>query len=84
MAQGCVSRRSLLALEAQSKTSIYGSGYPGTVGRGVAGRGFPFYYWPLVWGGLAGYGGASYLHNNEVRYQSFLIEKIGTHAGLSP
>ncbi|KAK7448044.1 hypothetical protein VKT23_013801 [Stygiomarasmius scandens] len=45
-------------------TRIYGSGYPPTyVGssctclpsycpcRGVANRGFPFYFWPLVWGG---------------------------------
>ncbi|KAI5994575.1 hypothetical protein F5J12DRAFT_856930 [Pisolithus orientalis] len=27
----------------------YGSGYPGITGRGVSGRGFPFWYWPVVW-----------------------------------
>ncbi|KAF8137692.1 hypothetical protein EV363DRAFT_1318654 [Boletus edulis] len=32
-------------------TMTYGSGYPGVIGRGVAGRGFPFWYWPVVWGG---------------------------------
>ncbi|KAK0202711.1 hypothetical protein DFS33DRAFT_1385080 [Desarmillaria ectypa] len=37
----------------------YGSGYPGTSGRGVAGRGFPFYFWPVVWGG------AAYLHSGD-------------------
>ena len=39
----------------------FGSGYPGVVGRGVAGRGFPFYFWPLVWGGIAGGLVADYL-----------------------
>ncbi|CAL1698963.1 unnamed protein product [Somion occarium] len=45
----------------------YGSGYPSTyspVGRGVGGLGFPFYFWPVVWGGGLGYGGA-YLYNHE-------------------
>ncbi|KAI1787954.1 hypothetical protein LXA43DRAFT_1063932 [Ganoderma leucocontextum] len=41
----------------------YGSGYPGTTGLGVANRGFPFVFWPLVWGGGLGYG-AAYLHSN--------------------
>ncbi|KAK0462337.1 uncharacterized protein EV420DRAFT_1265734 [Desarmillaria tabescens] len=45
-------------------TSTYGSGYPGVASRGVAGLGFPFYYWPLAWGGI-GLGSAAYLHNNE-------------------
>ncbi|KAL5522928.1 hypothetical protein ACEPAF_1195 [Sanghuangporus sanghuang] len=45
-------------------TRTYGSGYPGTASRGVAGLGFPFYFWPVVWGGAAG-GGAAYLHNSE-------------------
>lgn len=27
----------------------YGSGYPGITGRGVTGRGFPFWFWPVVW-----------------------------------
>lgn len=46
--------------------SAYGSGYPGTASRGVAGRGLPFYFWPVAWGGVAGVGGGAYLHNNEV------------------
>jgi hypothetical protein len=41
----------------------YGSGYPGVTGRGVSGRGFPFYFWPVVWGSA---GGAAYLHDDEV------------------
>ncbi|KAJ8697168.1 hypothetical protein PTI98_006966 [Pleurotus ostreatus] len=43
----------------------YGSGYPGVAGRGVAGRGFPFYFWPVAWGGAAGVGAGAYLHSNE-------------------
>ncbi|KAJ6505332.1 hypothetical protein C8R45DRAFT_861092 [Mycena sanguinolenta] len=27
----------------------YGSGYPSLSGSSVTGRGFPFYYWPIVW-----------------------------------
>ncbi|KAF5338176.1 hypothetical protein D9758_014718 [Tetrapyrgos nigripes] len=46
-------------------TSTYGSGYPGISGAGVASRGFPFYFWPLGWGGAAGLGSAAYLHNRE-------------------
>lgn len=47
--------------------SIYGSGYPDTVGaRGVAGLNFPFFFWPVVWPGPA-IGAGSYLHDsNEV------------------
>ncbi|KAJ7583860.1 hypothetical protein C8J56DRAFT_748768, partial [Mycena floridula] len=45
--------------------SMYGSGYPGVGGRGVVGRSFPFYYWPLAWGGGAGAGGGAYLHDSE-------------------
>lgn len=41
----------------------YGSGYPGVSGLGVGGRGFPFVFWPVVWGGGLGYG-AAYLHAN--------------------
>ncbi|KAF9461712.1 hypothetical protein BDZ94DRAFT_1167334 [Collybia nuda] len=44
---------------------IYGSGYPGVTTRGVGGRGFPFYFWPLAWGGVAGVGAAAYLHTDE-------------------
>lgn len=45
----------------------YGSGYPnrGRNNRGTGGLGFPFYFWPITWGGAAGAGGGSYLHNNE-------------------
>ncbi|KAF9076787.1 hypothetical protein BDP27DRAFT_1312584 [Rhodocollybia butyracea] len=42
----------------------YGSGYPGSSGLGVAGRGFPFFFWPVVWGGAA-VGTASYLYDHE-------------------
>ncbi|KAF5330458.1 hypothetical protein D9619_005392 [Psilocybe cf. subviscida] len=46
-------------------SSTYGSGYPnGAIGRGVAGRPFPFFFWPLAWGGAA-VGSAAYLHNTE-------------------
>ena len=31
---------------------VYGSGYPGFQDRGVVGRGFPFWFWPLIWGTL--------------------------------
>ncbi|KAI6104448.1 hypothetical protein EDD16DRAFT_1730513 [Pisolithus croceorrhizus] len=34
-----------------SKT--YGSGYPGITGCGVSGRGFPFWFWPVVWSDAA-------------------------------
>ncbi|KAI0823482.1 hypothetical protein BC628DRAFT_1383403 [Trametes gibbosa] len=44
-------------------TRAYGSGYPGVSGLGVGGRGFPFVFWPVVWGGGLGYG-AAYLHAN--------------------
>ncbi|KAJ7078327.1 hypothetical protein B0H15DRAFT_539048 [Mycena belliarum] len=47
-------------------TRAYGSGYPTYYSRGVAGRGFPFYFWPLVWGSGYGYGGnTAYLHSDE-------------------
>ncbi|KAJ6559162.1 hypothetical protein DFH09DRAFT_521350 [Mycena vulgaris] len=47
-------------------TQTYGSGYPGIPGRGVASRGFPFYFWPLSFGvgGVGGVGTAAYLHSN--------------------
>ncbi|KAI6039605.1 amino acid permease-domain-containing protein [Pisolithus marmoratus] len=31
----------------------YGSGYPGITERGVSGRGFPFWFWPVVWSDTA-------------------------------
>lgn len=34
-------------------------------GRGVANRGFPFYFWPVAWGGAAGVGTGAYMHNHE-------------------
>ncbi|KAI0266215.1 hypothetical protein BC834DRAFT_875947 [Gloeopeniophorella convolvens] len=43
-------------------TNVYGSGYPGAPSRGVSGLGFPFFFWPAVWGGAAT-GSASYLHD---------------------
>ncbi|TFK70715.1 hypothetical protein BDN72DRAFT_794822 [Pluteus cervinus] len=47
-------------------TKQFGSGYPGLFGRGVGGRGFPFYYWPLAWAGVGavGTGAASYAYLN--------------------
>ncbi|KAF7976668.1 hypothetical protein HWV62_6013 [Athelia sp. TMB] len=45
-------------------TSAYGSGYPGVATRGVAGRGFPFFFWPIVWGGAAGGAAEAYLHDS--------------------
>lgn len=48
-------------------TSVYGSGYPGLTGTryGTSGLGFPFFFWPIAWGGVASYAGASYMYNNE-------------------
>ncbi|KAL0065015.1 hypothetical protein AAF712_008008 [Marasmius tenuissimus] len=46
----------------------YGSGYPGVTGAGVAGRGFPFYFWPVTWGGAAGAGTAAHYHNHRDEY----------------
>ncbi|KAF8650225.1 hypothetical protein AX16_005340 [Volvariella volvacea WC 439] len=42
-------------------TGQYGSGYPGAAGSTVAGRGLPFYFWPIAWGGA---GGVYYAHHN--------------------
>ncbi|KAF8348437.1 hypothetical protein F5887DRAFT_586979 [Amanita rubescens] len=39
-------------------TSQYGSGYPNITGPGTTGRGFPFYFWPVVWAG----NGTGYLY----------------------
>ncbi|KAJ7113892.1 hypothetical protein C8R44DRAFT_795929 [Mycena epipterygia] len=47
-------------------TRVYGSGYPGMSTRGVNGRGFPFFFWPLVWAtGLHYAASAGYLHTDE-------------------
>jgi hypothetical protein len=53
-------------------SSTYGSGYPGISGRGVSSRGFPFYFWPVVWGGTAG-NNAAYLHDSEVPHNHFSL-----------
>ncbi|TFK21339.1 hypothetical protein FA15DRAFT_645745 [Coprinopsis marcescibilis] len=45
-------------------TRTYGSGYPGVVGRGTSGRGFPFFFWPLTWPLAVGAGTGLYLHSN--------------------
>lgn len=45
-------------------TRTYGSGYPGVTGRGVTGRGFPFWFWPMVWGSEAATT-QSYLNGSE-------------------
>ncbi|KAJ7761500.1 hypothetical protein DFH07DRAFT_815202 [Mycena maculata] len=44
-------------------TRTFGSGYPGITGRGVAGRGFPFFFWPLGFG-AGGIGTPTYLHSD--------------------
>lgn len=47
----------------------YGSGYgSGFTSRGVSGHPFPFYFWPVVWGGAALIAGEAYLDTrSEVR-----------------
>lgn len=42
--------------------SQYGSGYPNVTGSGTEGRGFPFYFWPVVWAG----NGTGYLYPTDV------------------
>ncbi|KAJ6510588.1 hypothetical protein C8R45DRAFT_813904 [Mycena sanguinolenta] len=44
-------------------TRAYGSGYPGYYTRGVASRGFPFWYWPLVWSGIGYETSSEYLYD---------------------
>ncbi|KZS96377.1 hypothetical protein SISNIDRAFT_451066 [Sistotremastrum niveocremeum HHB9708] len=43
----------------------YGSGYPGLGPGSVANRGFPFGFWPVVWGSTLGFSTAAYLHDSE-------------------
>lgn len=50
----------------------YGSGYPGVASRGVAGLGFPFFFWPVVFGTGTLVGTGAYLHAQEVRNLSRL------------
>lgn len=60
----------------------YGSGYPGTTGRGVAGRGFPFFFWPVVWPGGGG-GRGAYLHDTEVTEPLIFLCSFTDHSSLS-
>ncbi|TRM58746.1 hypothetical protein BD626DRAFT_550545 [Schizophyllum amplum] len=46
----------------------YGSGYPGVTGRGVAGRNFPFFFWPLTFGAVGGVGAHHYLSEANDEY----------------
>ncbi|KIJ35955.1 hypothetical protein M422DRAFT_261712 [Sphaerobolus stellatus SS14] len=46
-------------------TSQYGSGYPGQMTSGVIGRGFPFGFWPLTFGGLGGFAIAHQINSHE-------------------
>ena len=72
----CSSRSRYSVLTSQFVGSReYGSGYPGIQGRGVNSRGFPFFFWPLAWGGLGGGFGAAYLHTGEV--SCFIFESHG-------
>jgi hypothetical protein len=47
-------------------TRQYGSGYPGISTPGVAGRGFPFGFWPVTFGGAAGAGVNNRYRSDEV------------------
>lgn len=53
-------------------TRAYGSGYPGYSGYGVTGRGFPFWFWPVVWGGSSD----QYLQSSEYG-DSFNTSRLG-------
>ncbi|KIJ11681.1 hypothetical protein PAXINDRAFT_171634 [Paxillus involutus ATCC 200175] len=55
-------------------TTMYGSGYPGISGRGVSGRGFPFWYWPVVWNSHSTT--ATYLDDTEYG-DSFNTSRVG-------
>ncbi|EIW78170.1 hypothetical protein CONPUDRAFT_107921 [Coniophora puteana RWD-64-598 SS2] len=56
-------------------TRAYGSGYPGVATRGVYNRGFPFWFWPVVWGGAFG-GGGAYLVDHEYG-DSYNTSRVG-------
>ncbi|KAJ3569789.1 hypothetical protein NP233_g4815 [Leucocoprinus birnbaumii] len=49
---------------AEREIRAYGSGYPGSSAVGVAGLGFPFFYWPVIFGSTAIIGTGSYLHTH--------------------
>jgi len=72
-------RHALLGPELTCVHSIYGSGYPGVlVPRGVAGLGFPFFFWPVVWSGSeSGNGSSAYLYDAaEVRQEVILTHYL--------
>ncbi|KAF9532164.1 hypothetical protein CPB83DRAFT_661662 [Crepidotus variabilis] len=53
-------------------TRKFGSGYPGIPITGVAGRGFPFVFWPLAWGGAGAAGATTYHYlDNSTEYGPF-------------
>ncbi|KIK75334.1 hypothetical protein PAXRUDRAFT_835715 [Paxillus rubicundulus Ve08.2h10] len=56
-------------------TRVYGSGYPGVTGRGVSGRGFPFWYWPVVWNSHSA--SATYLDSTLEYGDSFNTSRVG-------
>ena len=56
---------------------IYGSGYPGIIGRGTAGRGFPFFFWPLSWGRVSYTDSSAYLYTTDVGL-SILVNYLTT------
>ncbi|KAI9569797.1 hypothetical protein HD554DRAFT_2087454 [Boletus coccyginus] len=56
-------------------TRTYGSGYPGITGRGVSNRGFPFWFWPVVWNGPGAPAG-SYLRAPEYG-DSYNTSRVG-------
>ncbi|KAG6853974.1 hypothetical protein C0991_011836 [Blastosporella zonata] len=61
---------SLHEISILTSSSDYGSGYPdGGDLRGTNGRGFPFYFWPVVWTNpFVVHSGDAYLHPPEVQY----------------
>ena len=59
---------------------MYGSGYPGVNSLGVANRGFPFVYWPFIWGAGFGYG-AVYLHTAHLEVSTPLSHKALSSGG---
>lgn len=66
-------------LKEDESCRTYGSGYPGIAGRGVAGRGFPFFFWPLAWGGVAALGVGAYLDTDEVSHYYFPVSHERSH-----
>ncbi|KAG6331340.1 hypothetical protein ID866_7751 [Astraeus odoratus] len=71
----------VLLAELASSARTYGSGYPGIDGRGVSGRGFPFWFWPLIWGSNAG-AAQTYLNGSEVRQLAFNCPSLISLSGI--